>query len=186
MRSGTALPPKTIRKTVRINEAGSPDVQAPSSRDRRPGSAVGTGRRLDERAGIAFWVMLFGIFVSVGGAILASLVHVDPTQVEAGLIGAFLGSSPVILMPVAARAVFGTGSAFATRERLAFRGLTLLYGMLVVLTRLLHIWPAHTGHTSSAIAIGGLVGAILASWFLPHLPTAARVWAHQQLPFHRR
>jgi hypothetical protein len=167
-----------------INDVGSPDVHAPSCRDRGPGGAAGTGRRLDERTGIAFWVMLFGIFFSVGGAILASFVHVDPTQVEAGLVGAFLGSSPVILMPIAARTVFGAGTAFADRERLAFRGLTLLYGTLVVLSRLLRLWPARTGHTSSVIAIGGLIGAILASWFLPHLPAAARVWVRQQLPFH--
>jgi hypothetical protein len=168
-----------------IDGAGSPDVKASSHRDRDSGNAVGTGRKFDERAGIAFWVMLFGIFVSVGGAILASFAHIDPTQLEAGLVGAFLGSSPVILMPVAARAVFGAGSPFANRERLAFRGLTLLYGVLVVLSRLLHLWPAHTGHTSSTIAIGGLAGAILASWFLPHFPAAARVWARQQLPFHK-
>lgn len=140
-------------------------------------------RRLDERVGIAFWITLFGICVSVGSAILASLAHIDPTQIEAGLIGAFLGSSPVILMPVAARTVLGAGSAFADRRRLAFRGLTLSYGLLVVSSRLLHLWPSHAGHTSSVIAIGGLAAAILASWFLPQLPAAARLWARQQHPF---
>jgi len=164
------------------------DFDPAQRRDRKRTSRDGvrTWQKLDERAGIVFWVMLFGIFVSLASAILASLVHIDPTQVEAGLVGAFLGASPVILMTVAARVAFGSTSNFAKRERREFRGLTLFYGVLVVLSRLLHLWPTHTGHTSSVIAIGGLAAAILASWFLPHLPAGARAWARQQLPFRAR
>jgi hypothetical protein len=173
---------------MRLDKRDIADIDPVQGRDRKPTSrdAVRTWRKLDERAGIVFWVMLFGTFVSLATAILASLVHIDPTQIEAGLVGAFLGASPVILMPVAAQVAFGSTSTFADRERLEFRGLTLFYGLLVVLSRLLHLWPAHTGHTSSVIAIGGLAAAILASWFLPHLPAGARTWARRQHPFQAR
>lgn len=173
---------------MRIDEPDVADLDPETGQDRKRASrdAVRTWRKLDERAGIVFWVMLFGIFVSLASAILASLVHIDPTQIEAGLVGAFLGASPVILLPMAARFAFGSASAFANRERLEFRVLTLVYGVLVVLSRLLHLWPTHTGHTSSVIAIGGLAAATLASWFLPHLPAGARAWARQQLPFQAR
>lgn len=140
-------------------------------------------RGLNRRVGIYFWMTFFGMCLSVCSAILASLFNLDPTQIEAGLIGAFLGSSPVILMPVIARTIFGAGNAFADRERLEFRGLTLFYGLLVVLSRLLHLWPSHADRTSSWIAIGGLLAAIFASWFLSDLPTAVRLWTRQQHPF---
>jgi hypothetical protein len=152
-----------------------------------PDPATPTGRHwsqaVDERAAAIFWLTVLSIFASVIGAVLASLVHLDPTQVEAGLVGAFLGSSPIILMPLGARAVFGKDSGFAKRECLPFRALTVLWGTLIICSRLLHLWPGHPAHTSSAIAIGGLVAAILASWFWPYLPAAARTWARQQLPF---
>jgi hypothetical protein len=140
-------------------------------------------RGADERVGMAFWAVVLSVFASATGAVLTSVVHVDPTSIEFGLIGAFLGSSPVILMPLGARIAFGADSDCGTRERVRFRALTLLWGVLVVMSRLLDWWPGHAGHTSSAIAIGGLFAAILASWFWHYLPTAARFWARQQLPF---
>jgi hypothetical protein len=147
------------------------------------GEKQGT-RTLDERVAMAFWILLFGVFASVCGAIGASLLHIDPTEIEAGLVGAFLGSSPVILMPIGSRLIFGAESGFAKRDRLRFRALTLLWGALIVASRFLHWWPAKTGHTSSVIAIGGLIAAVLASWFWPYMPAAARVWARQQASFH--
>ena len=155
-----------------------PEQDAPPVRWRR-------ARAVDEHLATIFWIALLSVFASVAGAILASLVHVDATQVEAGLVGAFLGSSPIILMPFAARAALGSESGFAKRDRLPFRSLTLFWGALVVCSRFLHWWPGHAGHTSSLIAIGGLVAAILASWYWPYLPRAARMWARHQLPFHK-
>jgi hypothetical protein len=143
------------------------------------------GRRgtLDERVALIFWAALLSLFASVTGAVAASALHVDPTQIEAGLVGAFLGSSPVILLPVLSRWAFGRDSVFIDRARLPFRLLTVFWGCLIVCSRLfLHWWPGHNAHTSAGIAIAGLVAAILASWFWPHLPAAARLWARQQLP----
>jgi hypothetical protein len=142
-----------------------------------------TGRlALDERAALIFWAALLSLFASVTGAVAASALHVDPTQIEAGLVGAFLGSSPVIFLPALSGLIVGRNNAFIDRARLPFRLLTLCWGCLVVCSRLLHWWPRHSPHTSAGIAIGGLVAAILASWFWPHLPAAARLWARQQLP----
>jgi hypothetical protein len=70
---------------------------------------------------------------------------------------------------------------FANRGRIEFRALTLLWGALIVCGRLFDWWPHHQGHTSSAIAISGVVIAIFASWFWPHLPAAARIWIRRQL-----
>jgi hypothetical protein len=137
---------------------------------------------LNGRAALIFWSAVLSLFTSVIGGIAGSALHVDPTQVEAGLVGAFLGSSPVILMPAFSRLIFGRDSVLADRARLQFRLLTVAYGALIACSRLLHWWPGHTAHTSAAIAIGGLAAAILASWFWPHLPVAACVWARQQLP----
>jgi drug/metabolite transporter (DMT)-like permease len=156
---------------------GTPGMRGESSRQRSWLS------RLDERLGMTFWAVVLSVFASVAGAVIATAIHVDQTQVELGLIGAFLGSSPLILMPLGARIAFGPESAFAKRERRQFRALTVLWGALVICSYLLDWWPHHAGHASSAIAIGGLFAAILASWFWHYLPRAARFWARQQLPF---
>jgi hypothetical protein len=141
------------------------------------------GRRLlNERAGLIFWTAVLSLLTSMIGAIVASALHIDPVQIEAGLAGAFLGSSPVILMPVILRTILGRGSVLVDRARLPFRLLSIGWGTLVACSRFSHWWPGHTAHTSSVIAVGGLIAAILASWFWPHLPTAARTWARQQLP----
>lgn len=137
---------------------------------------------LDERAALIFWAALLSLFASVTGAVAASALHVDSTLIEAGIVGAFLGSSPVVLLPAVSRLVLGRNSAFVDRSRLPFRLLTVFWGFLVICSRLLHWWPRHDAHTSAAIAIVGLVAAILASWFWPHLPAAARLWARQQIP----
>src|SRR5690349_1096814 len=96
------------------------------------------GRRgtLDERAALIFWAALLSLFASVTGAVAASALHVDPTQIEAGLVGAFLGSSPVILLPVVSRWAFGRDSVFIDRARLPFRLLTVCWGCLIVCSRL--------------------------------------------------
>jgi hypothetical protein len=139
--------------------------------------------RMDARAGMAYWAAVLSVFASAAGAVFATILHVDPTQLEMGLIGAFVGSSPVILMPLGARIAFGSQSRFVKRDRLQFRALTLLWGGLIVCSRLLDWWPGHSGHTSSAIAIGGLFAAILASWFWHYLPEAVRFWARQHVAF---
>jgi hypothetical protein len=116
------------------------------------------GRRgaLDERAGLIFWAALLSLVASLTGAVAASALHVDATQIEAGLVGAFLGSSPVVLLPALSRLALGRDSVFIDRARLPFRLLTVLWGCLVVCSRLLHWWPRHNAHTSAVSRSGVL------------------------------
>ena len=137
---------------------------------------------LDERVGLFFWGGVFGVGASFAFGIITIVAGIDPLEVQAGLIGAFLGSSPVMLLPLAARAVFGSDSSLARRSSVSFRALTVFFGVLFAGDRLLNLWPRHSGNASMAITLGGLFAAILGAWFLPHFPAAARGWLRHQVP----
>jgi hypothetical protein len=139
-------------------------------------------RSFDERIAIAFWLFVFGVVSSFLGALAAIALRVDVTTVEAGFIGAFLGSIPILALPLLARFAFGTETRLARRNHPAFRLATVGWGLLMIASRLFVGWP-HAAPHSSAIAVVGLGAGVLAAWYLPHLPQALRIWAKQQHPF---
>jgi hypothetical protein len=69
-------------------------------------------RLFDERLAIGFWIVVLSVGASFVAAIVLAYLRIDPTQVEAGVIGAFLGSSPIILTPRLARLAYEKDSSF--------------------------------------------------------------------------
>jgi hypothetical protein len=151
---------------------------APDVRIVRPRIA----RVIDERIAVAFWVFVFGVFSSFLGALAAIALQVDVTALEAGFIGAFLGSAPIWALPLVVRFAVGSQTRLAERDHPAFRIATVSWGVLVIAERRFVGWPHAPSH-SHGLALAGLVAGILAAWYLPHLPHGLRVWARQLHPF---
>lgn len=139
---------------------------------------AGLRQQLDERPAMLFWSALFGVAASFVGALAAVVLRVDVTLLEAAFLGAFLGSTPLILLPNLARLFLGRTSPLADRTHPAFRAFSLGFVVLIAVVRLWTRWPHHSAVT--AIADGGLFAALLATWFAPHFPRALRVWRKSQ------
>jgi hypothetical protein len=143
----------------------------------QPGTAKAAtivSRRLDEQAAMLFWTTLLGVAASFCGALVALALHLDLTMLEGAFLGAFIGSTPLILLPNLARLSLGPSSHLCDRGHPTFRLSSLVVVALMVLTRIYIKWPADGA--VSPITYAGLVAALLATWFAPHFPRALRVW----------
>lgn len=140
-----------------------------------------TGQRsLWRRTGIAFWLAVFGLLSVVAEALAASLLPVDLTLLAAGFVGAFIGSSPLMLIPSAARFAFGPHSAIGQPTR--WQGQLLLLGVAVLVTAIAvaRVWPQHTW-TGRGISEAGIVAALAAGAFSAEFRRAGRLWISRKL-----
>jgi hypothetical protein len=132
----------------------------------------------NERVAVRFWVLLIGFFVSYAGALAAVWLQIDVLRLESAFVGAFIGSLPVIFFPVVARVAHRPDTPLARREGIRFRLATCAFGAVVVIGT--YVLPWSDDHRASTlIGSTGLGVAILASWFLPHFPTALRLWTRK-------
>lgn len=121
-----------------------------------------------------FWTTLLGVAASFCGAVAALALHLDLTMLEGAFLGAFIGSSPLILLPNLARRCLGPTSEFCDRGHLIFRLSSLAAVALMVVARTYIGWPNHG--VDSPVSYTGLIAALLATWFAPHFPRALRAW----------
>jgi hypothetical protein len=129
----------------------------------------------DERIAMRFWVLVIGFVVSFLGAIAEAYLRIDVLRLDAALIGASLGAVPVLFFPAATRIALGRDTRYARRDTFHFRAATVAFVVIVVVGT--HFMPwSRPHHTSPWIGAAGFVVATLASWFLPHFPTAVRRW----------
>lgn len=127
------------------------------------------------RTGIAFWLVVFGVLWVVVEALATSLLPVDLTLLAAGLVGAFIGSSPLMLIPSTARFAFGPQSPIGQPKR--WQGQLLLLGVAALMTAIAvaRVWPHH-GWTGRGITEAGILAALAAGAFASEFRRAARLW----------
>ena len=153
-------------------------MAGPSEPDAVGTNASDAAASRNERLAVQFWVLLIGFFFSYAGALAAVWLQIDVLRLESAFVGAFIGSLPVIFFPVVARVAHRPDTPFARREGIGFRLATVAFGVVVVIGTYVLPW-SNNHHASALIGAIGLGVAILASWFLPHFPTALRLWTRK-------
>ena len=137
-------------------------------------------RRLWRRTGIAFWLAIFAITWSVAQAIASSLLPLHLILFAAGFVGAFLGSSPLILLPATARLAFGADAAIANPRRRYGALLLLAVGTVTSLALAVRVFP-HESWTGRALSELGVIAALLAGTFSSEFAPAFRHWLKRRL-----
>lgn len=141
-------------------------------------------RSLWRRTGVAFWFAIFAVAWKVGDEAASSLLPVRLGLIAAGFIGAFLGASPLVLLPVTARFAFGPHASIGHPERRSGQLFLLAAALFTTGVAVLRIWP-HEGWTGRVISESGILAAILAGAFLSQFREAARLWIGARIGRHR-
>jgi hypothetical protein len=137
-------------------------------------------RRLWRRTGIAFWLAIIAISWSVVQAIASSLLPIHLMLFAAGFVGAFLGSSPLILLPTTARLAFGADASIANPRRRYGALLLLAVGSVTSLVLAVRVFP-HESWTGRAISELGVIAALVAGAFSSEFLPAIRHWVSRRL-----
>lgn len=132
-------------------------------------------RGLRRRTGLAFWLALFAVVGTCLDAIATSLLPVNLTLIAFGFLGAFLGSSPLILMPTIARLAIGPHAPIGQPQHRVGRLYLLAVGVLATAVATVRIFP-HENPTGCAISEAGIIAAILAGAFAAEFRPALLLW----------
>lgn len=138
-------------------------------------------RGLGRRTGLAFWLAVFAVAGTCLDAIATSLLPVNLTLVAFGFVGAFLGSSPLILMPTIARLAFGSHAPIGQPQHRVGRLYLLAVGALATALATVRIFP-HESWTGCAISEAGIIAAILSGAFASDFRPAVLLWFRRKRP----
>lgn len=127
------------------------------------------------RTGLAFWLVVFAVVATCVEGIAISALPVNLTLIAFGFVGAFLGSSPLILMPMIARLAFGSHAPIGQPQHRVGQLYLLAVGVLATAVATVRVFT-HESWTASAISEAGIVAAILAGAFMAEFRPAVLLW----------
>jgi hypothetical protein len=132
-----------------------------------------------KRTGLAFWLGIFAVLGTCAEVVATSILPVNLTLVAFGFVGAFLGSSPLILMPTIARLAFGADASIGRPQQRVGQLYLLAVALLTTTVAAIRIFP-HENWTGCAVSEAGIVAAILAGAFTAELRPAVFLWLRRK------
>lgn len=136
-------------------------------------------RGLWRRTGLAFWLAVFAVLATCAEVVATSLLPVNLTLIAFGFVGAFLGSSPLILMPRIARLAFGSHAPIGQPQHRVGRLYLLAVAALATAVAMIRVFP-HESSLGCAISEAGIFAAILADVFTAEFRPAALLWLRRK------
>jgi hypothetical protein len=136
-------------------------------------------RTLWQQTGLAFWLFIFAVAITCAEFVATSLLPVNLTLIAFGFVGAFLGSSPLILMPTIARLAFGTGASIGRPQHWVGRLYLLGVTVLATVAAAVRIFP-HENWTGCATSEAGVIAAVLAGAFTAEFRPAVLLWLRRR------
>jgi hypothetical protein len=134
---------------------------------------------LRRKTGLAFWLIVFAVIGTCLDAIATSLLPFNLTLIAFGFLGAFLGSSPLILMPRIALVAFGADAPIGQPQHRVGQLYVLAVAGLATAVAAVRIFP-HETSTGSAVSEAGIIAAILAGVFTAEFRPAALLWLRRK------
>jgi hypothetical protein len=124
--------------------------------------------------------VIFSITWAVVSSLAGTLIPLHLTILAAGFLGAFMGSSPLMLVPMTARWSLGPKSRFAEPRRIEGQLFLLFTAALTTAALILFAWP-HETWTQRTIGELGLIAAIVGGVFVREFTAGARHWLRRKL-----
>lgn len=151
----------------------------PGAADRAVTIPRSNPRTLWKRTGLAYWLAIFTVLGACVEVVATSVLPFNLTLIAFSFVGAFLGSTPLILMPTIARLAFGSHAPIGQPQHPVGQLYLLAIAALSTALAAVGIFP-HESRMGSAVSEAGIVAAILAGAFTAELRPAVIFWLRRK------